>query len=94
MQGRYAGITIPLVAATFTPASQPVLALFLAGVGTDFAGAAADTGLVATLKSAVVHISFMSAHIASSRVNLNLIRLLDGSRLSFGSKNAGFYADT
>ncbi len=63
-----AGQSIPLVAAAFTPAGQPVLAVFLFGMWAYVLAAAADAGLVAPIVCPGVHVALLSSHIVFLRL--------------------------
>lgn len=57
-----AGVTVPVVAAAFTPTVHPLLVFSASGFGAHLFRAALNTGLISSLKSAFQLISFLSSH--------------------------------
>lgn len=68
MYARDAGKTIPLVAATFMPACQPILAVFFFRVWAGILAASADASLVTPVECPGVHIALLSSHMVFLRL--------------------------
>ena len=62
-----ATLGFPAVGATFAPAAEPVLSGITLGVRALVLGASGQPGVVPSMVSSVVHVSFLSFHLRSSR---------------------------